>query len=91
MWSRPLPEGAQPSSVTVTKDRAGRYFISILMEETIATLPLIEKMVGVDLGLPFAAEGPCIHAWGWKPRRRQAEKTLDRNSHVWYVCSNKAP
>lgn len=51
VWSRPLPERAQPSSVTVSKDRAGRYFVSILVEENIATLPMTDKMVGVDLGL----------------------------------------
>ncbi|HEX4207465.1 MAG TPA: RNA-guided endonuclease TnpB family protein [Ktedonobacteraceae bacterium] len=51
VWSRPLPEGAQPSSVTVSKDRAGRYFVSILVEGTIATLPMTDKMIGVDLGL----------------------------------------
>jgi putative transposase len=51
VWSRPLPEGAQPSSVTVSKDRAGRYFISILVEETIAPLSKTEKVIGIDLGV----------------------------------------
>lgn len=51
VWSRPLPAGATPSSVTVTKDRVGRYFISILVEETIAVLPETSKVIGVDLGL----------------------------------------
>src|SRR2546422_1154883 len=35
VWSRPLPDGAKPSSVTVTKDKTGRYFVSILIEEEI--------------------------------------------------------
>src|SRR6266568_8050675 len=51
VWSRPLPEGAHPSSVTVSKDKSGRYFVSILLEEGIGTLPLIDKAVGIDLGL----------------------------------------
>src|SRR5437588_11299903 len=51
VWSRPLPEGACPSSVTVSKDKSGRYFVSILVEEGIGTLPLIDKAVGIDLGL----------------------------------------
>ena len=51
VWSRPLPEGCIPSSVTVTKDKAGRYFISILIEENIATLPMTDKTIGIDLGL----------------------------------------
>jgi putative transposase len=28
-WSRPLPEGAQPSTVTVSRDPAGRWFVSL--------------------------------------------------------------
>src|SRR6266700_589981 len=51
VWSRPLPNGAKPSSVTITKDKVGRYFVSILVEEEIGTLPMTGKTVGVDLGL----------------------------------------
>ena len=50
-WSRPLPEGAQPSTVTVSRDTAGRYFVSILVEEEIAQLPPGDAQVGLDLGL----------------------------------------
>jgi len=50
-WSRPLPEGSKPSSVTVSKDGADRYFISILVEEDIEHLPPSEQNVGADLGL----------------------------------------
>src|SRR5207244_1453175 len=46
-----LPEEAKPSSVTVSKDKVGRYFISILVEEDITSLPPTEKAVGIDLGL----------------------------------------
>lgn len=51
VWSRPLPKDAKPSSVTVSKDKAGRYFISILVEENIQTLPMTDKAIGIDLGL----------------------------------------
>ncbi len=51
VWSRPLPQGVAPSSVTVSQDAAGRWFISILCEEIIAPLATTEKIVGVDLGL----------------------------------------
>jgi putative transposase len=63
VWSRPLPEGAKPSSVTVSKDTTGRYFISILVEETIAPLPPITNEVGIDLGiksLAVTSDGDCI-------------------------------
>ena len=48
-WSRPLP--SQPSSVTVIKDPAGRYFASFVIEAQAATLPQIAPVVGIDLGL----------------------------------------
>ncbi|GHO61673.1 transposase [Ktedonobacter sp. SOSP1-52] len=51
VWSRPLPDGAAPSSVTISKDGAGRYFISILVEDEIAHLPSNENALGADLGL----------------------------------------
>jgi len=51
VWSRPLPKDATPSSVTISKDCADRYFVSILVEENIAHLPPIEKSIGADLGL----------------------------------------
>jgi putative transposase len=30
-WSRPLPEGPVPSTVTVSQDAAGRWFVSLLL------------------------------------------------------------
>jgi putative transposase len=50
-WHRTLPKNAQPSSVTITKDCANRYFVSILVEEDIKPLPMTPKMVGLDLGI----------------------------------------
>src|SRR6516164_10503288 len=43
-WSRPLPGGCKPSTVTVTRDSANRYFISIRVEEEIKPLPVASKM-----------------------------------------------
>jgi putative transposase len=51
VWHRPLPEGAKPSSVTITKDSANRYFISILVKEDIKPLPVTAQIVGLDLGI----------------------------------------
>src|SRR5262249_44029865 len=50
-WSRPLPEGARPTTITVTKDTAGRSFVSFLVEEAIQPLPDSQEAVGIDLGL----------------------------------------
>ena len=52
VWSRPLPQGAVPSTVTVSRDPAGRWFVSILVEDpTVAPLPQVDAAVGVDVGL----------------------------------------
>ena len=48
-WSRELPSG--PSSVTISKDRAGRYFVSMLCEFDVKPMPISNKTVGIDLGL----------------------------------------
>lgn len=57
-WSRPLPAGARPVKLTVSRDRAGRFFVSVLVEEWIEPLPPVflrdgggPKAVGLDLGL----------------------------------------
>jgi len=50
-WSRPLPKDAKPSAITISKDCADCYFISILVEEEIEHLPHSEQHVGADLGL----------------------------------------
>jgi putative transposase len=51
VWHRPLPEGCKPSSVTIIKDSADRYFVSILVADDIKPLPMVNKMVGLDLGI----------------------------------------
>ncbi len=51
VWSRPLPKGCRPSTVTVTKDSADRYFVSLLVEQDIAPLKPAEQSIGADLGL----------------------------------------
>lgn len=51
VWSRPLPDGAEPSTVTVSRDAAGRWHVSILVEATVETLPPSSSVVGLDAGI----------------------------------------
>ncbi|MEU3190419.1 RNA-guided endonuclease TnpB family protein, partial [Streptomyces sp. NPDC006992] len=76
-WSRRLP--STPKSVTVTKDAAGRYFASFVVETGDETpLPETDGQVGIDLGLTHFAilsDGTKIDS----PRfLRRAEKKLKR-------------
>nr|WP_305906294.1 RNA-guided endonuclease TnpB family protein [Methylomarinum sp. Ch1-1]MDP4518967.1 RNA-guided endonuclease TnpB family protein [Methylomarinum sp. Ch1-1] len=48
-WSRKLP--CAPSTITVSKDRAGRYFVSCLCEFEPLLLPVTDKKVGIDVGI----------------------------------------
>ncbi|WP_329302846.1 transposase [Streptomyces sp. NBC_00659] len=79
-WSRALP--ARPSSVTVIKDAAGRYFASFVIDTDpaadAARMPDTGRTVGIDLGLTSFAvlsDGTKIDS----PRfLRRAEKKLKR-------------
>ncbi|MFF1843483.1 RNA-guided endonuclease InsQ/TnpB family protein [Streptomyces sp. NPDC058217] len=52
VWSRPLPTGAKPSTVTVSQDSAGRWFVSMLCDDlTVKPLSATDAAVGVDVGL----------------------------------------
>ncbi|WP_199042363.1 RNA-guided endonuclease InsQ/TnpB family protein [Glycomyces salinus] len=50
-WSRALPHGTVPSTVTVSRDAAGRWFVSLLVEEDIPAHPERSEAVGVDAGI----------------------------------------
>ncbi|MEW1720735.1 RNA-guided endonuclease TnpB family protein [Streptomyces sp. NPDC093109] len=76
-WSRALP--SVPSTVSVVKDAAGRYFASFIVETgPEETLPATGQVVGIDLGLTHFAvlsDGTKIES----PRfLRRAEKKLKR-------------
>ncbi|MFD7243402.1 RNA-guided endonuclease InsQ/TnpB family protein [Streptomyces massasporeus] len=75
-WSRPLP--AAPTSLTVTKDSCGRYFLSFVVDTEPDILPELEVDTGIDLGLTAFAvlsDGRRLDS----PRfLRRAEKKLKR-------------
>ncbi|GHF53878.1 transposase [Kitasatospora xanthocidica] len=51
VWSRPLPEGAAPSTVTVSQDGAGRWFVSILCDDRPTMAKPVNAAVGIDVGI----------------------------------------
>ncbi|MFF2149294.1 RNA-guided endonuclease InsQ/TnpB family protein, partial [Kitasatospora sp. NPDC058190] len=52
VWSRLLPEGQSPSTVTVSRDAAGRWFVSMLCEDPgVKPLPALGTVVGIDAGI----------------------------------------
>jgi IS605 OrfB family transposase len=75
-WSRALPSA--PSSVTVIRDAAGRFFASFVIETEPQPLPETDAECGIDLGLGHFAvmdDGTKVAA----PKfLRRAEKKLKR-------------
>lgn len=53
VWSRSV-DLSSVLSATVTRDKAGRWFISLLSAETIDRKPVTGKTVGIDLGVKDA-------------------------------------
>ncbi|MCP9624577.1 IS200/IS605 family element transposase accessory protein TnpB [Nocardia otitidiscaviarum] len=82
-WSRELPSA--PSSVTIIRDAAGRYFASFVVDVNPRPLPSVDSELGIDLGLSTFAvgsDGKMItsprflrHA---ERRLRKAQKALSR-------------
>ena len=72
-WSRELP--SKPSSVTVIRDAAGRYFVSFVVEVEPKLLPWTARAVGIDLGITtFATLDDGTKVGGPKPLRRYLKK-----------------
>ena len=59
-WSRDIPD--KPTTVTVTKDCTGRYFVSLLCDADVGKLPVSPNTVGIDLGIKDAV----VTSDGWK-------------------------
>jgi putative transposase len=77
IWSRELP--SEPSSVTVIKDCANRYFLSFVVEVEPIQVDTKNQSIGIDLGIKtFAvmsdgekAVSPCYNALDHRIRKFQ--------------------
>jgi putative transposase len=85
-WSRQIPSGCEPSTVTVRLHPSGRWHISIRFDDPIIkTLPATDKAIGIDLGissLVITSDGDKIsnpeHFKKHYRRLRHAQKSLAR-------------
>ena len=85
-WSRTLPKGCEPSTVTVSLDASGRWFASLLVDDhNMKTLPQTNKVVGIDAGITSliaTSDGEKIanpkHFNRLRNKLIQAQKTLSR-------------
>jgi putative transposase len=82
VWSRPLPDGAVPSTVTVSQDRAGRWFVSLRVVVPAVTAAATTAMVGVDAGLNrllTLSDGTTVDNPRQEARERAALVRAQRN------------
>jgi putative transposase len=85
-WSRQLPKGAEPSTITVKLEPSGRWTVSLLVnDETIQPLPKVDKAVGIDAGissLVTTSDGEKVanpkHFNGLYHKLKRAQKALSR-------------
>jgi len=84
-WSRQLPVGAEPSTITVKLSPSGRWTVSLLVDVQIETLPESPHQIGLDLGITSLialSNGEKIaNPKSFKKKRkklRKAQKVLSR-------------
>ncbi|WP_244309415.1 RNA-guided endonuclease InsQ/TnpB family protein, partial [Pseudomonas duriflava] len=86
-WSRAL--SSAPSTVTISRDAAGRYFVSCLCEFEPQALPVTPKMIGIDMGLKdlfVPSEGEPVanarHTAKYASRLALAQRSLSRKNRA---------
>ena len=85
-WSRQLPQGAEPSTITVKLEPSGRWTVSLFVDDlTIQPLPLVDKAIGIDAGitsLVTTSEGEKVanpkHFAKLYQKLRKVQKALSR-------------
>lgn len=82
-WSRGLP--SEPSTITISKDAAGRYFVSCLCDFEPETLPVNARTIGVDMGIKdlfVTSEGSKVgnprHTAKYAKKLAQAQRRLSK-------------
>jgi len=85
-WSRQIPPGCNPSTITVKLDAQGRWFVSLLVDDpTVKPLLKTDKAVGLDVGITSliaTSDGNKIanpkHFKRLHKKLRRAQKALSR-------------
>ena len=94
VWSKPMPKDI--SSITISKDKSGRYFVSVKYKEVKKKLPKTGKNVGIDLGINALAtfsDGTTIanprYTSKYASKLARAQRILSRRTNG-SVRNNKA-
>ena len=86
-WSRSIPEGCEPSTITVKLSPSGRWTVSMVVEVDIQPLPKSPNQIGVDLGITsliaLSTGEKVANPKAFKAKRaklRKAQKALSRKT-----------
>jgi putative transposase len=84
-WSRQLPTGCEPSTITVKLTPSGRWSVSLLVDTEIEPLPESPHSIGIDLGITslvaLSTGEKVANPKGLKAKRaklRRVQKALSR-------------
>ncbi|NJS13155.1 MAG: IS200/IS605 family element transposase accessory protein TnpB, partial [Microcoleus sp. CSU_2_2] len=85
-WSRTIPSGCTPSTITVKLTPSGRWYISLLVDDhTVKPLPKTDQQIGLDMGvtsLIATSDGDKIanpkHFKRLRKKLRRVQKALSR-------------
>ncbi|MCL6749685.1 transposase [Nostoc sp. CCCryo 231-06] len=84
-WSRQLPKGCEPSTITVKLDASGRFHASLLVDTVVEPLPKTDKSIGLDVGITSliaTSNGDKIanprHFKRLRSKLRRVQKSLSR-------------
>ena len=84
-WSRAIPDGCEPSTITVKLSPSGRWTVSMLIELDTEPLPPSTQQVGIDLGITsliaLSTGEKIANPKAFKAKRaklRKAQKALSR-------------
>lgn len=84
-WSRQLPKGCVPSTITVKLDASGRFHVCLLVDTVIEPKPKSDKSIGLDVGITSliaTSNGDKIanpkHLRRLRAKLRRVQKALSR-------------
>jgi putative transposase len=92
-WSRLLPEGTEPSTITVKLSPSGRWSVSLLVDTEIEPLPESAHSIGIDLGitsLVVLSTGEKVsNPKGFKAKRAKLRRVQKALSHKQKGSNNR--
>ena len=85
-WSRKIPDGCNPSTITVKLTPSGHWFVALLVDDhTVKPLPKLDKSIGLDVGISSliaTSNGDKItnpkHFKQLRKKLRRVQKALSR-------------